>query len=81
MTDRNGRRVLDARGRPIMSREYDFDLADGRRIAIQDHSAGHTFGLPGTAGNQGPHFNVRENPQLRRGHPTGTQEHYPFGNH
>lgn len=72
MTDRFGRRILDANGRPVMTREYIFTRPDGSRVIIQDHSAGHPqWGI-------GPHFNVRPIENPRTGQVPGTQPHYPF---
>ena len=77
MTDRNGKAILNASGKPIMTREYKFVNTEGNTIIIQDHSAGHTFG-EGGVGDQGPHFNVRPVENTRNGSVPGTQAHYPF---
>jgi len=47
-------------------------------VVIQDHSAGHSFGAPDGAGDQGPHFNVRPADDTRNGSVLGTDPHYPF---
>jgi hypothetical protein len=77
LTDQAGRRILDAGGRPVMTREYVFTRADGSKVIVQEHSAGHRFGQGGV-GDQGPHFNVRPFEDPRGGRVPGTQEHYPF---
>jgi hypothetical protein len=78
MTDPNGKVVLGENGKPIMTREYLFTRADGSKVIIQDHSAGHDFGRPDGRGNQGPHFNVRPADRPRHGEVPGTKGHYPF---
>jgi hypothetical protein len=77
MTDRWDNPILDAQGRPIKTREYEFTRPDGQKIVIQDHSAGHQFGQGGV-GDQGPHFNVRPADRRRTGQVPGTQGHYSF---
>ena len=79
MTGRTGRPLLGPNGRPLITREYTFRRADGSKVVIQDHSAGHYFGEPGGIGDQGPHFNARPSDNTRTGKVPGTQEHYPFG--
>ena len=74
---RNGKAILGADGKPIMTREYTFTRPDGSKVVIQDHSAGHSFGQGGV-GDQGPHFNVRPPENTRTGSVPGTQPHYPF---
>src|SRR5207245_2619268 len=69
MTDSNGHVVNDAAGNVIHTREYEYTLADGRKVYIQDHSAGHAFGDPGGVGDQGPHFNVRPEDPTNPGRP------------
>lgn len=71
----NGQIVRGSDGRPVMTREYDFTLPDGRKVTIQEHSAGHSFG-EGGVGDQGPHFNLRES-GTNKTFP-GAQEHYYF---
>jgi hypothetical protein len=75
MTDRNGKAILGADGKPLMTREYTFTRPDGSKVVIQDHSAGHNFG---GVGDQGPHFNVRPPENTRSGKNPGTHPHYPF---
>ncbi|MFB7875158.1 HNH/endonuclease VII fold putative polymorphic toxin [Nocardia sp. NPDC056064] len=77
MTDRNGRQIFDSNYREIMTQEYDYTTPSGRRITIQDHSAGHQYG-EGGVGDQGPHFNVRPSENTRNGNVEGTLDHYPF---
>lgn len=74
---------MDANHNPISTREYHFTRPDGSKIVIQEHSAGHTYGPPGTPGNQGLHFNPREyNPISGAGSRNdslpGLSVHYPF---
>ncbi|TNH41474.1 RHS repeat-associated core domain-containing protein, partial [Photorhabdus luminescens] len=83
LTDRNDRQIMDANHNPLSSREYHFSRPDGSKIVIQEHSAGHIYGPPGTPGNQGPHFNPREyNPAsgdgFRNKSVDGLPEHYNF---
>ena len=75
MTDRNGKAILDDKGKPIYTREYYFKNKDGKNIVIQDHSAGHNFG---STGDQRSHFNVRPAENTRTGKVPGTQAHYKF---
>ena len=78
LTDANGNRILDANKQPIMSRELTYEV-NGKKIVIQDHSAGHDFG-EGGIGNQPSHFNVRPADNTRTGKVEGTQDHYYFEN-
>ncbi|MBD2816679.1 type IV secretion protein Rhs [Xenorhabdus sp. Flor] len=83
LTDMNGKKILDANHKPIETREYHFIRPDGSKIVIQEHSAGHIYGPPGTPGNQGPHFNIRPfDPKTgagsRNGKIPGTSEHYEY---
>ncbi len=78
MTDRSGKQIFDANHRPVMTTEYHYTRADGSKVVIQDHSAGHQYGSPGGVGDQGPHFNVRPASDTRNGKVPGCQEHYPF---
>ncbi len=78
MRDRQNNEVLDARGRPIMTREYEFTRADGSRVLIQDHGAGHKFSSPDGKGDQTAHFNLRPINRRRNGKLEGAQNHYYF---
>ncbi|MCX4832475.1 HNH/endonuclease VII fold putative polymorphic toxin [Streptomyces sp. NBC_01016] len=81
MTDGKGANVLK-NGEPFETRQLHYTLGDGRKVAIQDHGAGHIYGPKGTPGNQGPHFNVRPDngpDDLRNGKVPGTSEHYSWG--
>ena len=75
---RNGKAILGADGKPIMTRQYTYKRQDGSEVLIQDHSAGHSFG-DGGVGDLGPHFNVRPPENPRTGSVPGTKEHYEFG--
>lgn len=83
MTDMNGHVVKDpVTKQPIMTREYEYTMPDGRKVWIQDHGSGHDFG-EGGVGDQGPHFNVRPPDETgtgpaRTGKVPGTKPHYPF---
>jgi hypothetical protein len=77
MTDRFERKVLDADGKPIVTRNYEYTSPDGKQVVIQDHGAGHKF-KDGAHGDQGPHFNVRPSDDTRHGVVDGTKPHYPF---
>lgn len=74
MTDRNGKAILDSRGKPIWTREYTYTNAEGKTVIIQDHSAGH----PNFPDDPGPHFNVRPPENTRTGTVPGTEPHYPW---
>ncbi|WP_025856904.1 RHS repeat-associated core domain-containing protein, partial [Pseudomonas sp. CHM02] len=78
MTDLNDDNVLDDNGRTINTRVYQFTRADGSRVLIQDHSAGHKFGRADGVGDQTAHFNLRPINKPRNGHVSGTKEHYNF---
>jgi hypothetical protein len=70
---KNGKKtVLDATGKPIMTREYLHKTIDGNKVIIQDHSAGHT------KGNVGSHYNVRPASQPKNGKIKGTLKHYDW---
>ncbi|EOC3062595.1 RHS repeat-associated core domain-containing protein [Cronobacter dublinensis] len=78
LTDRSGKSFLGEDHLPINTREYTFTRPNGESIVIEDHSAGHIYGPPGTPGNHGPHINVRPISDTRNGTVLGTLEHYPF---
>ncbi|MET4862734.1 HNH/endonuclease VII fold putative polymorphic toxin [Morganella morganii] len=83
MTDRSNHQVIDDNYKPIITREYHFNHPDGSVIVIQEHSAGHIYGPPGTPGNQGSHFNVRPldvktGNGARNDNVFGTLEHYEY---
>jgi hypothetical protein len=83
MTDINGRNILGADNQPIYTREYRYTRTDGSKIVFQEHSAGHSYGPPGTPGNQGPHFNPRPMDPVtgnasRNGSVDGMLKHYEF---
>ena len=67
-----GHVIKDLKGKVISTREYYYTIKNGKKIVIQDHSAGHQ------KGGQGPHFNVRPTENTRNGKVLGTKEHYPF---
>ena len=77
MTDRSGRAVLGPNGQPIMTREYSYTRADGTKVVIQDHSAGHKY-REGGVGDQGAHVNVRPAENTRNGSVPGTKGHYEW---
>ena len=83
MTDRNGKQIFDSNHQPINTREYHYTTPKGKKIVIQEHSAGHQYGPEGTPGNQGPHFNPRTyDPKTGNGSRNqsfpGLPEHYNF---
>ena len=78
MTDSANNPILDNKGKPIMSREYEFTRANGSKIIIQDHSAGHNFGALDGIGDQKAHLNVRPYDLSRTGKVEGTKSHYNF---
>lgn len=83
LTDRDGHVIKDSNFNVLESREYHYTRPDGSKIVIQEHSAGHTYGPPGTPGNQGPHFNTRPFDSKtgngsRNGSVPGTFDHYEF---
>jgi len=83
LTDIDGHAIKDSDFNILESREYHYTRPDGSRVVIQEHSAGHTYGPPGTPGNQGPHFNTRPlDPKTgngsRNGSVSGTYDHYEF---
>ncbi|QDH64245.1 RHS repeat-associated core domain-containing protein [Pseudomonas azotoformans] len=78
MSDINEKTILDNSGKPIKTRVYQYTRADGSKILIQDHSAGHNFGAQNGAGDQGSHFNLRPIDTPRTGKVPGTKDHYPF---
>jgi len=78
MTDKAGDEILGKNGKPIITREYQYTRADGSKIVIQDHSAGHTYNDVNGVGDQAAHFNLRPFNDTRNGKVPGTKEHYPF---
>jgi hypothetical protein len=46
LTDSNGNRILNANKQPVMTRELTYEV-NGKKVVIQDHSAGHDFGQGG----------------------------------
>ncbi|EIK68315.1 Rhs family protein [Pseudomonas synxantha BG33R] len=78
MTDLNDDNILDESGRFINSRVYQFTRADGSKVLIQDHSAGHKFGRPDGIGDQKAHFNLRPIDKPRNGTVNGGKDHYNF---
>ncbi|WP_455827938.1 RHS repeat-associated core domain-containing protein, partial [Pseudomonas kilonensis] len=78
MKDIRNNEILSNDGKPILSREYEFSREKGSKIVIQEHSAGHKFGAPGGAGDQGAHFNLRPIRNTRTGKLTGASDHYYF---
>lgn len=77
LTDSNGNWLLGDDKRPVMSRELTYDV-NGKRVVIQDHSAGHDFG-EGGVGDQPSHHNVRPEDNTRTGKVQGMDDHYYFG--
>ncbi|WP_218174271.1 HNH/endonuclease VII fold putative polymorphic toxin [Pseudomonas tolaasii] len=59
MRDKQNNEVVNERGMPVMTREYEFTRANGTKVLIQDHGAGHKFFAPEGHGDQPPHFNLR----------------------
>lgn len=83
LLDINGHKTLDSNYKPIITREYHYTRTDGSKIVIQEHSTGHTYGPPGTQGNQGSHFNTRPyDPESGNGSRNssvhGASDHYEF---
>ncbi|KHD27853.1 hypothetical protein LH67_15035 [Xenorhabdus nematophila] len=76
MTDSNNETIIGNNGKPIWTKEYQFTKANGTKVIIQDHSAGHYY--PNGVGNQGPHLNVRPIDNIRTGSIPGTLDHYSF---
>ena len=78
MTDKAGNEILGKNGKPIITREYQYTRADGSKVVIQDHSAGHTYNDANGVGDQAAHLNLRPFDDTRNGKVPGTKEHYPF---
>ncbi|MGH8451532.1 RHS repeat-associated core domain-containing protein, partial [Pseudomonas sp.] len=78
MRDKQNNEVLDTRGRPVMTREYEFTRANGSKVLIQDHGAGHKFSASGGMGDQTAHFNLRPINSPRNGKLEGAKNHYYF---
>ncbi|BBN78547.1 hypothetical protein CBO69_23980 [Salmonella enterica] len=76
MTDSRKNPIFDNNGNQVWTREYQFTRADGSKIIIQDHSAGHSYA--DGVGNQGSHLNVRPIENTRTGSVPGTFDHYEF---
>lgn len=78
VTSKNNESILNNEGRPILTREYQFNRADSSIIVIQDYSAGHRFSAPGNAGDQPAHLNLRPIENTRNGKVDGARDHYYF---
>ncbi|PMV69243.1 RHS repeat-associated core domain-containing protein, partial [Pseudomonas sp. GW123-5C08] len=78
MTDKNRKTVLDENGKPINTKVYQFTRANGSKILIQDHSAGHKYGSVDGIGDHSSHFNLRPIEKPRKGYLEGAKKHYPF---
>ncbi|WP_426161320.1 RHS repeat-associated core domain-containing protein [Pseudomonas sp. PWP3-1] len=78
MRDQQKNEILDAQGRPVMTRVYEFTRADGSKVLIQDHGAGHKFSAPDGKGDQTAHFNLRPKNRPRNGKLDGARDHYYF---
>jgi len=78
MRDQHKNEILDTRGHRVMTREYEFTRADGSKVLIQDHGAGHKFSAPGGKGDQAAHFNLRPKHSPRNGKLKGAKGHYYF---
>ena len=76
LTDSNGNWILNVNKQPVMTRELTYDV-NGKKIVIQDHSAGHDFG-EGGIGDQPSHHNVRPAENTRTGKVEGMEDHYYF---
>jgi hypothetical protein len=75
LTYQNGKAIITANGRALMSREYIFRNQYGNTVVIQRHGYGHSFSGGVT---EPPHFNVRPIEDLRHGVVMGTKSHYYF---
>ena len=78
MTDKAGESILNNEGKPILTREYQYTRADGSKVIIQDHSAGHQYHELGNKGDQKAHFNLRPIENTRTGKVLGAKDHYYF---
>jgi hypothetical protein len=78
MTDKTGESILNNEGKPILTREYQYTRADGSKVIIQDHSAGHQYNEPGNKGDQTAHLNLRPIENTRTGKVPGAKDHYYF---
>jgi hypothetical protein len=74
LRDMNGNRILDKNNKPVMARELTYEV-NGKKIVVQDHSAGHDFG---GIGDQPPHHNVRPIENTDTGKVEGMEKHYYF---
>ena len=78
MTDKNNENILNAKGRPILTREYQFTHSGGSQLIIQDHSAGHKFSAPDNIGDQKAHLNLSPIDSPRTGKVPGARDHFYF---
>jgi len=78
MRDLQNNKVLDSKGKPIMTRVYQFTRANGSKVLIQDHSAGHNFSSLDGKGDQKAHFNLRPIEKPRNGKLDEAKAHYYF---
>ena len=75
MAVKKASRILNGNNQPVMSREVNYDV-NGKKVVIQDHSAGHDFG---GIGDRPSHHNVRHIENTDTGKVIGMEKHYYFG--
>ncbi|EAA7672688.1 hypothetical protein D1784_14750 [Salmonella enterica subsp. enterica serovar Molade] len=76
LLDGSGNRILNSKGQPVKTRQYEFIDGEGRPVFIQEHSLGHEKATSGHGAE--PHFNVRPPENLNTGSVPGTHGHYNF---
>jgi RHS repeat-associated protein len=76
LLDGEGNKILNSKGLPIKTRQYEFRDSNNKPVFIQEHSLGHDKATSGHGAE--PHFNVRPPQNLNTGSVPGTHGHYNF---
>ncbi|NUU69217.1 type IV secretion protein Rhs, partial [Enterobacteriaceae bacterium BIT-l23] len=76
LLDGSGKKILDDKGLPVKTRQYEFTDENGKTVFIQEHSLGHAKATIGHGFE--PHFNIRPPENINTGSVPGTHGHYNF---
>ncbi|ELT0932809.1 hypothetical protein KAH50_22880 [Enterobacter roggenkampii] len=76
LLDGEGNKILNTKGLPIKTRQYEFRDSNNKPVFIQEHSLGHDKATSGHGAE--PHFTVRPSQNLNTGSVPGSHGHYNF---
>ncbi|EHF8232501.1 hypothetical protein B7O37_001951 [Enterobacter roggenkampii] len=76
LLDGEGNKILNTKGLPIKTRQYEFRDSNNKPVFIQEHSLGHDKATSGHGAE--PHFTVRPPQNLNTGSVPGSHGHYNF---